>query len=86
MKKFYKNFNFMTIENYSPEKLEEHVLRLLDIAAEIHGIAKQMRQNNLDSIPLNDKKAILLLDALEAWAIRSKSKAEIHIRKAFAKK
>lgn len=71
----------MTIENYSPEKLEEHVLRLLDIAAEIHGIAKQIRQNDLESIPLNDKKAILLLEALEAWAIRSKSKAEIHIRK-----
>lgn len=71
----------MTIENYTPEKLEGCALRLLDIAAEIHAIARQMRQNDIADISLNDKKAILLFEELEAWTIRSKSKAEIVIRK-----
>lgn len=71
----------MTIENYSPERFEECALRLLDIAAEMHLMAKELRQSGVQSVPLNDKKAILLLDGLEAWTVKSKSKTEILIRR-----
>lgn len=71
----------MTIKIYTPDKLDQLALRLFDVAADIRSMAKRLNQSELDDIPLNDKKAMLLLDEMEMWALKSKSKIEIHLRK-----
>ncbi len=71
----------MTIQLYNSEKLDQFALRLFDVAADVRCMAKQLNQCDIEGIPLNDKRFLLLLDEMEAWAIKSKSKIEICSRK-----
>ena len=71
----------MTIEQYTPEKLDQLALRLLDLAAELRGVANGARQAGADCLPVHDKKALLWLDNLEQWAGKTRIGAEVLLRK-----
>ena len=71
----------MTIELYNSEKLDQFAMRLFDVAADIRTMARLLTKNEVEDIPLNDKRFLKLLDEMEDWAIKSKSKIEIYSRK-----
>ncbi len=62
----------MTIENYTPEKLDQCALRVFDIAAELRFIAVESRKHGLQSISIHDRNALLWIEKLELWAKKSK--------------
>jgi hypothetical protein len=57
----------MTLEVYSPERFDALALRLLDIACDVREIADLVRENNLTTLPVHDKKANEFLSKLEDW-------------------
>jgi len=67
----------MTYNRYSPEKLDQLVLRLFDIAAVLRDISLSARKMKLDDIPIHDRKAALWCDQLEQWASKSRIALEI---------
>ena len=58
----------MTLEAYSPEKLDRLALRVLDVACALRQMAADSRDNGIEDMPLNDKKALEWLSKLEDWA------------------
>lgn len=70
----------MTIESYSPDKLDQCALRLLDIAADLREIARESRKKDINGVPLHDKKALLWIENLESWAKKSKLNFEFLAR------
>ena len=58
----------MTLEAYSAEKLDRLALRVLDVACALRQMASESRDNAIDDMPLNDKKALEWLGKLEGWA------------------
>jgi hypothetical protein len=58
----------MTLETYSPERLDRLALRVLDVACSLRQMAADSRENVLDELPLHDKKALEWLTRLEDWA------------------
>ncbi len=71
----------MTIELYNAEKLDQFAMRLFDVAADVRAMARQLSQSEVEEIPLNDKRVQIHLDEIENWAIRSRSKLEIQLRR-----
>ncbi len=67
----------MTLQAYSPAKLEKLALRLLDISALLRGIAKDLRSNQLDELKINDKKALLWCESMEVWAQKNRNNLDI---------
>lgn len=71
----------MTLANYNPDQLDLLALRLLDIAGILREMALQARQQGLETIPLNDRKAQEWCDRLEHWARRSLAELELKVRR-----
>ena len=67
----------MTLENYTPEKLDLCALRLIDIVADLRAISQDARKKGLEGIPIHDKKALLWIENLEIWAKKSRMNCEI---------
>ncbi len=70
----------MTIEQYTPEKLDQFTLRLFDVAADIRDLAKSARDANFNGIPIHDKKALLWVESLEIWVKKSQANYEIALK------
>ena len=68
----------MTIENYTPDKLDQCALRVFDIAAELRSLAKESRKRGVKSVSVHDKNAILFIEKLELWAKKSKISFEVY--------
>ena len=71
----------MTLQAYSPEKMEKLALRLLDISAQMGGIAKDLRANQLEELRINDKKALLWCENLEIWVQKNRNSLDLVLRK-----
>ena len=67
----------MTLTYHSPTQLDEYALRLLDIAASLRSIAQDARKNEIEEIPIHDKKALIWLENLEIWAKKSRITFEL---------
>lgn len=67
----------MTLQVYDAEKLENLALRFLDIATAVRSVAKELRDEQLGEIKLNDKKALLWCENLEIWVQKTKNSVEI---------
>lgn len=67
----------MTIEQYTPEKLDQFTLRLFDIASEVRDLANRAREASFNEIPIHDKKALLWIENLELWVHKSRANFEI---------
>ncbi len=67
----------MTLDPYTPDRLDELALRLLDLAGQARGMARRARQEQLDQLPLHAKKALEWLTRLEEWAHKSGADFEL---------
>ena len=67
----------MTYNRYSPEQLDELVLRIFDIAAMLREISQNAQKAKLDDIPMHDRKAVLWCEQLEQWATKTKINVDI---------
>ena len=70
----------MTLQAYSPEKIEKLALRLLDISTQLRSITKDLRTNQLEEIKINDKKALLWCENLEIWAQKNRNNLDLILR------
>lgn len=71
----------MTINAYSPERLEQLAMRFFDLAAQLRAIARQSRQQNLQNIPVHDRKAIQWCENLEIWVKKTELNFQIVVQK-----
>ena len=70
----------MTLQAYSPEKMEKLALRLLDLSAQLGGIAKDLRVNQLQELKINDKKALSWCENLEIWVQKNRNSLDLILR------
>jgi hypothetical protein len=66
----------MTLRPYEPHQLDDLSLRLVDLCGRLRRMAERCRDEDLDSIPLNDKKAIEWLENLEVWVQKAEGSFE----------
>lgn len=67
----------MTYNRYSSEQLDQLVLRIFDVAAQLREISQKAKKHGLDDIPMHDRKAILWCEQLEQWAAKTKVNVDI---------
>ena len=69
----------MTLEPYSPEKLDQFALELLDLAAILRKMANNSRENGINDLSLHDKKAQEWFVKLNHWAHKVQAEVEMQI-------
>jgi hypothetical protein len=67
----------MTLQPYSPERLDRLTLRMLDVCSRLRGMAQHARSESVDEFQLHDKKALEWIDRLEEWS--QKSEADLKV-------
>jgi hypothetical protein len=67
----------MVLEPYTPDQLDQIALRVLDVCARIREIARRSREQQMEQVPLHDKKALEWLGKLEEWAAKSERDFEL---------
>lgn len=67
----------MTYNRYSPEELDQLVLRIFDVAAMLREVSRNAKSAKLDDIPMHDRKAVLWCEQLELWAAKTKVSLDI---------
>ena len=70
----------MTLQAYSPEKMEKLALRLLDISAQLRSIALDLRANQLEELKINDRKALSWCENLEIWVQKNRNNLDLILR------
>jgi len=74
----------MTLEPYSPEKLDLLALRLLDLAGIMREMANESREYGITDLALHDKKAQEWCTNLERWGRKSQGELKLKIADARA--
>jgi hypothetical protein len=69
----------MTLEAYSPERLDELALRALDVCCRLRRMAQRSRREELGIVSLHDKKALEWLAKLEEWADKTEADLEVQV-------
>lgn len=67
----------MTLKSYDSTRWDELALRLLDVAAEVRGLARACRELPDAAPAVHDKKAHEWLANLERWAGECRTRIEI---------
>jgi hypothetical protein len=67
----------MTLKPYTPDRLDELALRLLDLAGRVRTIALACRQEKLDHVELHDRKALEHLDRVEEWLYKAEADQKV---------
>jgi hypothetical protein len=70
----------MTLQRYSPEKLDQFALRLLDLAAMMRQMASVSREHGIADLALHDKKAREWSAKLESWLQKAQADLDVRIR------
>lgn len=76
----------MTLQRYSPEKLDQFALQLLDLAAALREMANISREQGIPDLALHDKKAQEWCGKLEDWVHKARADLDVRIRQARAKR
>lgn len=66
----------MTLEQYTPERLEDLAMRFFDLSAQLREMARIAKSKGVE-IPLHDKKAIQWCENLEIWLKKSRLSLDI---------
>ncbi|MBN2296058.1 MAG: hypothetical protein JXM70_26740 [Pirellulales bacterium] len=69
----------MTLQPYSPEKLDQFALRLLDLAAAMRNMASTCRNQQIENFTLHDKKASEWCSNLERWTHKVRAELDMQI-------
>jgi hypothetical protein len=67
----------MTLQPYTPDRLDNLTLRVLDIASRLRTMATRARGEALEEFLLHDKKALEWLAHLEEWAQKADADIEL---------
>jgi hypothetical protein len=67
----------MTLKAYTPDRLDEVALRLLDLAGRVRAIAQACRQEGLGHVELHDRKALEHLDRVEEWLYKAEADQKV---------
>jgi len=76
----------VTLQSYSSDEMDEFAVRLFDISAQLRGISKDMRINQIDRFMINDKKALLMCEHLEIWAQKTRNNFDLELMRISNKK
>jgi hypothetical protein len=76
----------MTLELYSPEKLDRLALQLFDLAAMVRQMATYCREHGIADLPLHDKKALEWCAKLDHWAQKAQAEVDLRVRQAMAER
>jgi hypothetical protein len=76
----------MTLEPYGPGRLDDMSLRMLDICSEIRQISVRCRQEQIETLGINDKKALEWLGKLEHWLGKVRAESDRAITRNRARK
>jgi hypothetical protein len=76
----------MTLKRYSSQDLDKLCLRTLDICSKIRALSREARDQEIAYVPLNDKKALEWLAALEGWLPKAEADLGVRIAKARGKR
>ena len=71
----------MTLQPYDPEKLDQFALQLLDLASVLRQMASRAREEQVDVVHLNDRKAREWLENLSIWVSKAESDLNTYIHK-----
>lgn len=71
----------MTLEHYSPDRLDQLALRVADILCAVRTMATRAREESVPEFPLHDKKALEWISKLERWAHKTEAEVEMRIIK-----
>lgn len=71
----------MTLEAYGPDRLDQLALRLLDVCAQLRGMARRSREEQLGTVALHDKKALEWIARLEEWSVKTAADLEVQVHK-----
>lgn len=71
----------MTLNPYTPDRLDKFALRLFDLAAELRTISRQARSREMVQIPVHDRKAIQWCENLEVWVRKTNLGFKIALEK-----
>jgi len=74
----------MTLELYTPEKLDRLALQLLDLAAIVRNTANRSREHDIAGLPLHDKKAREWSASLDRWVRKAEAEMDLQVRLAMA--
>lgn len=69
----------MTLQPYSPDKLDRFSLRLLDLAATLRTMANTCRDQQVVDFTLHDKKAAEWCANLERWTHKVRAELEMQV-------
>jgi len=76
----------MTLQLYTPEKLDHLALQLLDLAGVLRNMANRSREHGIADLPIHDKKALEWCASLDHWAHKAQAEVELRIRQAMAER
>lgn len=76
----------MTLEPYTPQRIDQLALRVFDCAAALRAIATQARQEEVEPLDLHDKKALEYLARLEDWIHKAEGTLQVNVRRAQGKR
>ena len=66
----------MTLQPFDAARLDDWALRLLDLAATFRRLAQHVRDEELEGLPLHDRKSSEWLARLEQWAHDAQARCE----------
>jgi hypothetical protein len=76
----------MTLQRYSPQKLDQFALRLLDLAGMMREMGNTAREHGIADLALHDKKAQEWCAKLEDWLHKAQADLDVRIRQARARR
>ncbi|MBL9125423.1 MAG: hypothetical protein JNG90_17425 [Planctomycetaceae bacterium] len=71
----------MTLEPYTAERLDHLALRALDQAAALRRMASTMRQEQVETFVVHDRKALEWLARLDDWCQKTEAGLEVAVRR-----
>jgi hypothetical protein len=67
----------MTLKPYTPDRLDQLALRLLDLASRVRDISRACRDEGLNQLELHDRKALEHLDRVEEWLYKAEADQKV---------
>lgn len=72
----------MTLEPYTPRRLDELAMRLFDAAASVRQLSVRALSEGIDALDLHDKKTLEFLTRIEDWIHRAEANLQFAARRA----
>ena len=67
----------MTLQPYTPDRLDELTLRIVDVASRLRRMAERARGQEVNEFHIHDKKALEWLERLEEWSQKSETDLDL---------